>query len=76
MARPNFLFLFTDDQRFDTICALGNKQIHTPNLDALVNCGTTFTRAHILGGTCGAVCTPSFAMLHTGRTLFHLDREG
>ena len=23
-ARPNILFLFTDDQRFDTIAALGN----------------------------------------------------
>jgi len=24
--RPNILFLFTDDQRFDTISALGNKE--------------------------------------------------
>lgn len=60
----------------DTIQALGNDEIHTPNLDALVNSGTTFTRAHIPGGMCGAVCMPSRAMLHTGRTLFHLDREG
>ena len=76
MTRLNFLFLFTDDQRFDTIGALGNEQILTPNLDELVSSGTTFTRAHIPGGTCGAVCMPSRAMLHTGRTLFHLDREG
>lgn len=74
--QPNILLFFTDDQRFDTIRALGNRQIHTPNLDALVKSGTTFTRAHIPGGTCGAVCMPSRAMLHTGRTLFHLDREG
>ena len=76
MRKPNILLFFTDDQRFDTIRALGNDQIHTPNLDALVDRGVTFTRAHIPGGTCGAVCMPSRAMLHTGRTLFHIDREG
>jgi len=74
--KPNILFFFTDDQRFDTIRALGNDQIFTPNLDALVRRATTFTHAHIPGGTCGAVCMPSRAMLHTGRTLFQLDREG
>jgi len=74
--KPDLLFFFTDDQRFDTLHALGNDQIHTPNLDALVARGTTFTRAHIPGGTCDAVCMPSRAMLHSGRTLFHLDREG
>jgi arylsulfatase A-like enzyme len=74
--RPNILLFFTDDQRFDTLRALGNERIHTPNLDRLVERGTTFTHAHIPGGTSGAVCMPSRAMLHTGRTLFHLDREG
>ena len=74
--KPNILLFFTDDQRFDTIRALGNDQIYTPNLDALVERGTTFSHAHIPGGTCGAVCMPSRAMLHTGRTLFHIDREG
>jgi arylsulfatase A-like enzyme len=76
ISKPNILLFFTDDQRFDTIRTLGNDQIHTPNLDALVERGTTFTHAHIPGGTCGAVCMPSRAMLHTGRTLFHIDREG
>jgi len=74
--QPNILLFFTDDQRYDTIGALGNEHIHTPNLDALVGRGTTFTHSHIPGGTCGAVCMPSRAMLHTGRTLFHIDREG
>tara|TARA_Y100000588_G_scaffold332964_1_gene371560 strand:+ start:74 stop:355 length:282 start_codon:yes stop_codon:yes gene_type:complete len=67
--RPNVLVFFTDDQRFDTIGALGNPAVATPHLDALVGCGTTFTRAHIPGGTSGAVCMPSRAMLHTGRRL-------
>lgn len=75
-AKPNIVFFFTDDQRFDTIAALGNTEIKTPNMDALVAEGTTFTHAHIPCGTAGAVCMPSRAMLHTGRTLFHLDREG
>ena len=75
-SRPNVLLLFTDDQRFDTIGALGNPQIKTPNLDRLVARGTTFTHAHIPGGTRPAVCMPSRAMLHTGRTLFHLVESG
>lgn len=74
--KKNIVFILADDQRFDTIAALGNSPIKTPNLDALVARGTAFTRAHIPGGTCGAVCMPSRAMMHTGRTLFHLDREG
>lgn len=73
---PNVLFFFTDDQRFDTIAALGNDAIKTPNLDKLVARGTTFTHAHIPSGTSGAVCMPSRAMLNTGRTLYHLDGAG
>ena len=69
--RPNVLLLFTDDQRFDTIHALGNEHIVTPNMDALVRKGTTFTHACIMGSTTGAVCAPSRAMLMSGRTLFH-----
>ena len=74
--KPNIVFFFTDDQRFDTIRALGNDRIRTPNIDSLVARGTTFRNAYIMGGTCGAVCMPSRAMLHSGRTLFHIDREG
>ena len=75
-AKPNIVFFFTDDQRFDTINALGNSTIHTPNIDKLVAMGTSFTHAHIPGGTVGAVCMPSRAMLHTGRTLFRLQDDG
>lgn len=76
MKKPNIVFLFTDDQRHDTIRALGNPGIHTPNFDALVERGTAFTHACIPGGTTGAVCLPSRAMLHTGRTLFRLHETG
>lgn len=74
--QPNILFLFTDDQRFDTLSALGNSEINTPNMDRLVNMGTTFTHAHIMGGTSGAVCMPSRAMMMTGRTLFSIQAQG
>lgn len=73
---PNILFLFTDDQRFDTIRALGNEQIHTPNMDYLVQNGTAFTNAYIMGGSTGAVCMPSRAMMLTGRYLYHIEGEG
>jgi arylsulfatase A-like enzyme len=73
--RPNILLLFTDDQRFDTISALGYP-VKTPNIDRLVGDGTTFLNAYIMGGSSGAVCMPSRAMLMTGRTLYHLERQG
>ena len=76
--RPNVLILFADDQRADTIAALGNATIRTPNLDRLASQGTAFTRTYCMGSLQGAVCVPSRAMLLTGRTLFHVkeDLEG
>ena len=62
--------------RYDTIAALGNNEIKTPNLDALAREGTSFTNAHIPGGSFAAVCMPSRAMLNTGRSLFHLQNLG
>ncbi|MGG1553977.1 sulfatase-like hydrolase/transferase [Paenibacillus ferrarius] len=76
MRKPNILFLLADDQRFDMIGALGHPDVLTPNLDRLVERGTFFKEAHIPGGTVGAVCMPSRAMLHTGRTLFHIHDDG
>lgn len=43
--RPNVLLIVSDDQRPDTIAALGNSHIQTPHLDSLVRAGTSFTRA-------------------------------
>ena len=74
-APPNFVFLFADDMRADTIAALGNVHIQTPNLDRLVRGGTSFTRAYIMGGLQGAVCVPSRAMMLSGRSLFRVSTE-
>jgi len=61
--QPNILFITTDEQRFDTISAGGNKFIQTPNLDRMAGQGVVFTRTY-----CQApLCQPSRASLLTGR---------
>lgn len=76
LKKPNILFILTDDQRYNTIHALGNDEILTPNIDRLVSQGMSFTNAHIPSGTSGAICMPSRAMLNTGRSLFRIDGIG
>jgi len=61
--KPNILWLCTDQQRFDTIRALGNSRINSPNIDQLVADGTTFTNAFCQS----PVCSPSRASFLTGR---------
>ena len=68
--RPNVLMIVADDQRSDTIAALGNQHIQTPHLDELVKDGFTFTRSRNMGSQVGAVCIAARAMIHTGRSLF------
>ncbi|HEV8130560.1 MAG TPA: sulfatase-like hydrolase/transferase [Acidobacteriota bacterium] len=72
--RPNILFILSDDQRFDTIHALGNPEIKTPNLDKLAKRGFVFTNTYCQGGMIPAVCAPSRTMLMTGRSLFHIPQ--
>ena len=72
---PNVVFIFADDQRADTIAALGNPVIKTPNLDRLVKRGVAFTRAYMQGGNQGATCVPSRAMLLSGRSLAQIDER-
>ncbi len=50
MTNKKVLFILTDDQRFDTIHALGNQEIQTPHLDELVASGICFEQAHIPEG--------------------------
>lgn len=52
--QPNILLLFTDQQRFDTIAALGNPIIRTPALDSLVREGVAFTSAYTPSPVCVA----------------------
>jgi len=72
-AQPNILFLFAGDQCFETIRAYGHTDIDTPNLDRLVQRGTTFTHAYNMGSWSGAVCVASRTMLITGRSVWRAN---
>ncbi len=73
---PNIVFVFADDQRANTIHALGNGEIITPNLDRLAAEGIYFTNTYIMGSYSAAVCQPSRAMLLTGKYLNNLTEDG
>ncbi|MCH2201677.1 MAG: sulfatase-like hydrolase/transferase [Fuerstiella sp.] len=62
-ARPNILFIMTDQHRWDCVGANGNKLIRTPNFDRLAGEGANFTRAFVNA----PVCVPSRASFFTGR---------
>jgi arylsulfatase A-like enzyme len=52
--RPNILFLCAEQQRADTIAALGAKGAITPHMDRLVKEGVAFTRAYCTTPSCVA----------------------
>lgn len=63
MRKPNILFVFSDQQRWDTMGCYGQKQPVTPNLDRLAQKGTRFENTF----TCQPVCGPARACLQSGR---------
>jgi len=71
--QPNILFIFADDQCFDTLNTWGNEEVETPNLDRLARSGVTFRRAYNMGSWSGAVCIASRTMLNTGRFLWRAN---
>lgn len=62
-ARPNLLFIMTDQQRYDTLAAHGNAGMRTPVLDGLARSGASLGRYYVNA----PVCCPSRATLFTGR---------
>ncbi|MFP4216490.1 MAG: sulfatase [Phycisphaerae bacterium] len=60
--RPNLLFLYTDEQRFDTLACYGNEKIPTPNLNRFAESATVFEKTYVTQ----PVCTPSRGSLLTG----------
>ena len=62
MNRPNIIFYFSDQQRWDTMGCYGQKLPVTPVLDALAGEGMLFENAF----TCQPVCGPARACLQTG----------
>ena len=60
--KPNLLFLWTDEQRADTIDVYGNARIQSPNLSALARESVVFRNAYVSQ----PVCTPSRSTAMTG----------
>ncbi|MBN1642603.1 MAG: sulfatase-like hydrolase/transferase [Anaerolineae bacterium] len=63
MDRPNIVFVFSDQQRYDTVGAYGQPLDLTPNLDRMAAEGVRFEHAF----TCQPVCGPARACLQTGK---------
>lgn len=61
-ATPNILFILSDQQRWDSLGAYGQRLQVSPHLDRLANDGTLFQNAF----TCQPVCGPARACLQTG----------
>ncbi len=63
MSQDNIILITTDQQRFDTIQALGNTSIFTPHLNYLASEGITYTNCY---ADC-PVCVPSRTTIMTGK---------
>lgn len=61
-ARPNIVFLLTDDQRWDALGCMGNPVIRTPNVDRLAAQGVVFERNFVTT----SICMTSRASIFTG----------
>jgi arylsulfatase len=60
--RPNLVYIFTDQQRADTMAAYGNDWIDTPNLNRLSDSSFVFENAYVSS----PICTPSRSTQMTG----------
>jgi arylsulfatase A-like enzyme len=62
-ARPNILFIFTDDHAAHALSCYGSNLIQTPNLDRIAKEGMRFDRCFVTN----SICTPSRVTLLTGQ---------
>ncbi|MCZ6712043.1 MAG: sulfatase-like hydrolase/transferase [Gammaproteobacteria bacterium] len=60
--KRNLVFIFSDQQRYDTMACYGNGWINTPNLNALASKSTVFRNCYVTQ----AVCTASRGSIMTG----------
>ncbi len=63
MTKKNIILITTDQQRFDTIAAAGNKHINTPHLNWLADEGVLFSRCY----TDAPVCIAARATIMNGQ---------
>ena len=62
-ARPNFLFIITDQHRADYLGCYGHPLLKTPNIDGIAARGAQFTRFYVAN----PICMPNRSTLMTGR---------
>lgn len=62
MGKPNLLYIFTDQQRVDTMRCYGNGQIQVPHLNGLADESFVFDNAYVSQ----PVCSPSRATMMAG----------
>lgn len=60
---PNFVFILTDDHRWDAMSCAGHPIVFTPNIDRIAREGARFANAFVTT----SLCSPSRATLLTGR---------
>jgi choline-sulfatase len=60
--KKNLLFIWTDQQRFDTLANYGNSRVQAPNLNAVAGQSIQFEQAYVTQ----PVCTPSRSSMMTG----------
>ena len=61
--RPNIILIMTDQHQAEALSAVGNPDVHTPNLDKLAKNGVLFDRAYVTF----PLCSPSRSSIFTGK---------
>ena len=62
-AKPNIIFIMSDDHAEQAISAYGSKLIQTPNIDRIANEGIRFNNSFVTN----SICAPSRAVMLTGK---------
>ena len=73
--KPNFIFILSDDQRFDAIGYDSNYKVKTPNVDKLARNGAVFTNTYNMGAWGGAIWVASRSMLITGESVWNVKTQ-
>ncbi len=68
MARPNILFIMSDDHASKAISTYGHELNHTPNIDRIASGGARLDHCYVTN----SICTPSRAAILTG-TYNHIN---
>jgi uncharacterized sulfatase len=69
IARPNILFVISDDQSYEHTSINGSEFVHTPGFDAVARQGVLFKNAFVTTPS----CNPSRASILTGLPFYRLN---